>query len=123
MEDYLVELGAGFGESLMLDHFQSNHEGELIDRIHEIGYGAEAGNVVGLVVNFGALSHTSLALADALRAIPQPAVEVHISNIYAREEFRQHSYTAAACVGVVSGLGLEGYRLACEWLLAQANAR
>ena len=97
-----------------LDVFQSNHEGALIDRLHAIGFGESPPD--GVIVNFGGLSHTSIALADALRAIPQPVVEVHISNIYAREGFRQNSLTAAACVGVITGLGLEGYRLAVEYL-------
>ena len=103
--------------------YQSNHEGDLIDRLHEIGFGEGAAEVQGVVVNLGALSHTSLALADAVRAIPQPVVEVHISNIYAREGFRQNSFTAAACVGVVTGLGLEGYRLACGWLRDNSAGR
>ncbi len=116
-EDFLGELRAEFGERCEIAYFQSNHEGELIDRLHEIGYGEGADAANGVVVNFGGLSHTSIALADALRGIPQRIIEVHISNIYAREGFRQNSLTAAACVGVVTGLGLEGYKLACEWFL------
>ena len=110
LDDYLSTLGT----EADLDLFQSNHEGALIDHLHAIGFGESPPD--GVIVNFGGLSHTSIALADALRAIPQPVVEVHISNIYAREGFRQNSLTAAACVGVITGLGLEGYRLAVEYL-------
>lgn len=88
--------------------FQSNHEGELIDFIQECHFD----NFDGIVINPGAYAHSSPALADALKSISVPAIEVHISNIYAREAFRQHSYTAAACRGVISGLGLKGYELA-----------
>lgn len=116
-EDYLAELRQALGEKCDISYFQSNSEGELIDRLHAIGYGEGADANDGVVVNFGGLSHTSIALADALRGIPQRVIEVHISNIYTREDFRQNSFTAAACVGVVTGLGLEGYRLACEWFL------
>ena len=121
LTDFLDELAAGFGESCTLATFQSNHEGALLDRLHEIGYGPDAGDVLGVVVNFGGLSHTSIALADAIRAIPQPTVEVHLSNVYAREAFRQNSFTAAACRGTITGLGLEGYRLACTWLLSRST--
>lgn len=113
LEDYLIQLNGELGDDVTLDTFQSNHEGALIDRLHDIGFGESPPD--GVVVNFGGLSHTSIALADALRAIPQDVVEVHISNIYAREGFRQYSLTAAACAGVVTGLGLEGYRMACAW--------
>lgn len=115
LEDYLAQLASELGADVQLDTFQSNHEGALVDRLHGVGFGASPPD--GVIVNFGGLSHTSVALADALRAIPQDVVEVHISNIYAREGFRQNSLTAAACVGVVTGLGLEGYRLACDWFL------
>lgn len=127
-EDYFSELQESFGpfngawgrlssEILQLEHFQSNHEGALIDKLHELGYAPEEDRCDGLIVNFGALSHTSHALADALRSIPLRAIEVHISNIFAREGFRQNSVTAAACVGSISGLGLKGYELACKWWL------
>jgi 3-dehydroquinate dehydratase II len=85
--------------------FQSNHEGELIDRIHAL---ADAG-VQGLIVNFAAYSHTSIALHDAIKSVSLPAIEVHISDIKKREKFRQHSMTAGACIGMVSGKGLPGY--------------
>jgi 3-dehydroquinate dehydratase-2 len=95
-----------------LHYFQSNHEGELIDKLHEAGF-----SYVGIVLNPGALAHTSVALADAVAAIETPVVEVHISNIYAREPFRHHSFLSASCVGCISGLGLKGYELAISYLL------
>lgn len=86
--------------------FQSNHEGALIDKIHAL---ADAG-IAGFIVNFGAYTHTSIALHDALKSVaPLPAIEVHISDIKKREKFRRHSYTAAACIGLISGLGFPGY--------------
>jgi 3-dehydroquinate dehydratase-2 len=91
--------------------FQSNHEGEIIDFLHK-----EAPGSLGIVINPGALSHYSLALYDCLRALDVPTVEVHISNIHAREEFRSKSVTARAARGVITGLGFEGYALAMEYL-------
>jgi 3-dehydroquinate dehydratase-2 len=101
-----------------IECFQSNHEGALIEQIAQW---ADAG-VAGLILNAGALTHTSIALQDALKGSGLPCVEVHLSNIYAREEFRQKSHTAAACVGVISGLGVEGY-LAALRFLAQAKKK
>lgn len=93
--------------------FQSNHEGALIDRIHAL---ADAG-ITGYIVNFGAYSHTSIALHDALKSVaPLPAMEVHISDISKREKFRRHSMTAAACVGLISGQGFPGYLVALRRL-------
>jgi len=91
--------------------FQSNHEGEIIDFLQKEGPGA-----VGIVINPGALSHYSLALYDCLQALEVPTVEVHLSNIHAREEFRSKSVTARAAKGVITGLGFEGYGLAMEFL-------
>ncbi len=97
--------------------FQSNHEGALIDKIHAL---ADAG-IAGFIVNFGAYSHTSIALHDALKSVsPIPAVEVHISDIKKREKFRQVSMTATACIGMVSGQGFPGYVLALQQLAAKA---
>lgn len=98
---------------IILSYFQSNHEGTIIDKIHEVGF-----SVNGIVLNAGAYTHTSLAIADAIAAVTAPVVEVHISNVYAREQFRHHSYLAPNCKGVICGFGLDGYRLAVESLLA-----
>ena len=102
-----------FGSKSALEFFQSNHEGELIDRIAKL---ADA-KFDGMVINGGALTHTSIALRDALLGAHIPAVEVHISNIYKREEFRHKSLTAPACAAVIAGLGLEGYHAAVRFLL------
>ena len=107
-EDYLAELRAQHPD-VQLDYYQSNHEGDLIDCIHACGF-----EVDGIVLNAGAYTHTSVALHDALRAVPAPAVEVHISNVHTREEFRHHSLISAACRGVICGFGLDSYRLAVE---------
>ncbi len=111
-EDFLDGLRATYPE-IRIDFFQSNSEGEIIDYIQTAGF---SGMTDGIVINPGAYAHYSHAIADALRAIPVKAVEVHISNIHAREEFRSRSVTAPACSGVITGLGLDGYRLALEWL-------
>ncbi len=92
--------------------FQSNHEGELIDRIS----GASEAGIDSLVINPAGLTHTSVALRDAIISCELPAIEVHISNVYKREPFRHHSYTAGACIGVISGLGLHGYIAALQYL-------
>jgi len=102
-----------FAAKAALEFFQSNHEGELIDRISKL---ADA-KFDGIVINSGALTHTSIALRDALLGAHLPAVEVHISNIYKREEFRHVSITAPACTAVIAGLGLEGYHAAIRFLL------
>jgi len=110
---YLEELRRSF-EQAELSYFQSNHEGAIIDKIHEVGFSLD-----GIVLNAGAYTHTSLAIADAIAAVTTPVVEVHISNIYARESFRHHSYLAKNCKGVICGFGLDGYRLAVESLLVK----
>ena len=110
-EDYLTELRAKYPD-VQLDYYQSNHEGDLIDCIHRCGFEAD-----GIVLNAGAYTHTSVALRDALSAVPAPAVEVHISNVHRREEFRHHSLISAVCRGVICGFGLDSYRLAVEALL------
>ncbi len=110
-EDYFQQLSELFGEA-SLTYFQSNHEGDLIDKVQEVGFGFD-----GIVINAGGYTHTSVALADALSAVPAPAVEVHISNIHAREAFRHHSYLSPVCKGMICGLGLKGYELAVRFLL------
>lgn len=111
MEQYVERLAKEFPQ-VEIGYFQSNVEGELIDHIQRVGFEAD-----GLIVNMGGYSHTSVALHDALLAVPAPKVEVHISNIFAREEYRHHSLVTSACRGMVCGLGLEGYRLAVESFL------
>ena len=106
-------LRAEFGDRASLEFFQSNHEGELIDRIATL---ADT-KFDGIVINGGAFTHTSVALRDALLGARLPAVEVQISNIYKREEFRHTSLTAPACTAVITGLGLEGYHAAIRFLL------
>lgn len=95
--------------NIQLDYYQSNVEGELINKLHEIGFSYD-----GVVLNAGAYTHTSVAIADAIAAITAPVIEVHISNVYKREEFRHHSMLAASCKGVIAGFGLESYRLGIE---------
>lgn len=113
MDDYLAALAEDY-PSVKLDYFQSNHEGEIIDRLHEAGFDRELN---GIILNAGAYSHTSLAIADAIRAIERPVVEVHISNIAARGPERHQSLLTPACRGIISGFGLESYRLAIESLI------
>ncbi len=110
-EDYFNELKTRFS-GIHLEYFQSNHEGALLDKLHDTGLQAD-----GIVINGGAFSHTSIAIADAIAAIRTPTVEVHISNVYEREPFRQHSYLSAKCEGCIIGLGLESYALAVEYLV------
>lgn len=105
-------LAAGFE----LVAFQSNHEGEIIDCIQK-----EATQCEGMIINPGAFSHYSYAIRDAITAVGLPTIEVHISNIYAREEFRHHSVIAPVCVGQISGLGVDGYLAALRWLIDHAG--
>jgi len=117
VERLCVETAAQFG--LKADCRQSNREGELVDFIHE----ARTKQAVGIVINAGGYSHTSIALHDALVAVRIPAVEVHVSNIYAREGFRHHSFTAKAAFATLCGFGIDGYRLAINGLAAKIGAR
>ena len=107
-KDYFSELQFQF-KDIELSYFQSNIEGELISEIHE-----SSTNVDGIVLNAAAYTHTSIALADAIKILEIPVVEVHISNIYAREEFRKHSFIAPNALGVISGFGLQSYALAIQ---------
>jgi 3-dehydroquinate dehydratase II len=117
VEKLCMETAAQFG--LKADCRQSNREGELIDFIHE----AHARQAAGIVINAGAYSHTSIALHDALKAVKVPAVEVHISNIHARESFRHQSFTAVAAFAVLAGFGIDGYRLAINGLAAKIGSK
>jgi len=112
-ESYLETLKARYTE-LNIAYYQSNVEGEIINKLHEIGFDFD-----GVVMNAGAYTHTSVAIADAIAAIKTPVVEVHISNVYKREEFRHHSMLAANCKGVIAGFGMDSYRLAIESLIAR----
>jgi 3-dehydroquinate dehydratase-2 len=101
---------------IKLEHFQSNHEGDIVDKIQ-----AAYGDADGIVINPAAYTHTSVAILDALKAVSIPAVEVHISNVDAREDFRRISYAGLACEKTIKGLGLEGYRLAIQHLVNRKN--
>lgn len=119
VEEYLEGLRKQFPE-VEIGYYQSNVEGELIDRIQQVGCASAEGSTVadGLIVNLGGYSHTSVALRDALLAVPVPKIEVHLSNIFAREEYRHHSLITSACRGMICGLGLKGYELALRALLS-----
>ena len=110
-EDYLADLRAKY-PNVEIDYYQSNIEGELIDKMQQVGF-----TVDGIVLNAGAYTHTSVALHDCIRAITSPVIEVHISNVHQREQFRHHSMISSACKGVICGFGLDSYRLAVEGLL------
>lgn len=110
-ESYLAKLREQYPD-VEIEYYQSNVEGELINKIQEVGFSFD-----GIVLNAGAYTHTSIALHDCILAIKCPVVEVHISNVHQREDFRHHSYISAVCKGVVCGFGLNSYRLAIEGLL------
>lgn len=105
-EEFLGTLKGKFG-NVEITYFQSNVEGELINKLHECGFDHQ-----GIILNAGAYTHTSLALADAIASVKTPVVEVHISNIFAREDYRHVSYSGSKCKGCISGFGLKGYELA-----------
>jgi len=104
-ENYLEELKSKF--DVDLEYFQSNSEGELVDEIQSAGFNSD-----GIVINAGAYTHTSVAIADAIRAVDAPVIEVHISNTAARESFRHNSYISPVCLGTITGFGLDSYELA-----------
>lgn len=110
-EEYFLKIKEKYN-SINIDYFQSNDEGEIIKKIHEVGE-----NYDGLIFNPAAFGHTSLAIADAIASISKPCVEVHISNIYARENFRHYTLISSKCVGTISGFGLKSYDLAVEYFL------
>ena len=97
---------------VQIDYYQSNVEGLLIDKMQEVGY-----DIDGIVLNAGAYTHTSIALHDCIRAITTPVIEVHISNVHKREDFRHHSWLSSACLGVICGFGMDSYRLAVDHLV------
>ena len=109
-DDYLPKLRALFPDA-EIDYYQSNIEGELIDKMQEVGFSCD-----GIVLNAGAYTHTSVALQDCIRSLKAPVIEVHISNVHKREEFRHKSMISCACLGVICGFGLDSYRLAVEAL-------
>ena len=116
-DDFFPELEVAFPDHA-LTHFQSNHEGGLIDKLHEVGFSHH-----GIILNAGGFTHTSVALADAVAAIATPVVEVHLTNLAAREEFRQRSLLGRYCAGSIGGFGLESYRLAVQWFVNQQPKR
>lgn len=113
-EDFFVELKNNFPQ-VQFDYFQSNIEGELINKLHEVGFSFD-----GIIFNPGAYTHTSVAIGDAVAGIKSPVIEVHLSNVLAREEFRHISYVAPKAIGSICGLGLDGYRLAVEYFLKKS---
>ena len=114
--DYLKELRTRFPQ-VRIDYYQSNLEGEIINKIQEVGFDRD-----GIVLNAGAYTHTSVAILDALKSVCTPAVEVHISNVHQREEFRRKSLISPGCLGVICGFGLDSYRLAIEALIDKASS-
>ncbi|MES2379383.1 MAG: type II 3-dehydroquinate dehydratase [Bacteroidota bacterium] len=112
-ETYLTGLKSQY-PAIDITYYQSNVEGELINKLHEIGFSED-----GIILNAGAYTHTSVAIADAIAAITTPVVEVHISNVHKREEFRHHSFLSPNCKGIIVGFGMDGYRLAIESLIVK----
>ena len=110
-ETYLTSLKARFPD-VTISYYQSNVEGEIINKLHEVGFSYD-----GIILNAGAYTHTSVGIADAIAGINTPVVEVHISNVYKREDFRHHSYLSPNCKGIIVGFGLDGYRLGIESLI------
>ena len=115
-DDFLQQLRFQSPEH-QIAYFQSNIEGELIDKIQETGFDYD-----GIILNAAGYSHTSVAIADAIRAVKAPVVEVHISNVFSREDYRQTLLTASACVGSISGFGLYGYKMALDYLAHQKSS-
>lgn len=111
MEDYMALLRDKY-PNIELDYYQSNSEGELIDKIHEVGFSYD-----GIVMNAGAYTHTSIAIADAISSVKTPTIEVHISNVAKREDFRHKTYLGPVCVGTIAGFGLDSYRLGIEAII------
>jgi len=112
-DSYLVELKSLF-PAHQISYFQSNHEGDLIDKLHEEGFKAD-----GIIINAGAYTHTSVGIADAIKSITTPVIEVHISNVFAREEFRHHSFLSPVCLGCICGFGMQSYQLAVQAIVSK----
>ena len=110
-DDFLRSLQERFS-TVTIEYYQSNVEGELINEIQRAGFSCD-----GIILNPGGYTHTSVAIGDAVAAVKAPVIEVHISNVHAREEFRRHSYVSPQAVGTICGLGLEGYALGLQWLI------
>jgi len=111
-EEYFTELQSKY-KNRKLSYFQSNVEGDIINKLHECGFSYD-----GIIINAGAYTHTSIAIADAVAAITSPVIEIHISNIFAREDYRHVSYLGKHCIGSISGFGLKSYNLAIDYFLA-----
>ena len=109
-EDYYEQIKKEY-PTIEFDYFQSNVEGELINELQRVGFSADS-----ILLNAGAYTHTSIAIADAVKAIASPVIEIHLSNIFAREEFRKQSFLSPVCKAIISGFGLKGYELAIESL-------
>ena len=116
-ESYLPQLKAKYPD-VEIDYYQSNIEGELINKLQEVGFSYD-----GVVLNAGAYTHTSVAILDAIKSVTTPTVEVHISNVHQREEFRRKSIISPGCLGVICGFGLDSYRLAIEALIDDASKK
>lgn len=114
MESCLRRLRDKYGDTIAIEYYQSNHEGDIIDTLHRVGM---SGEYAGIVLNAGAYTHTSLAIADAISAIHTPVIEVHISNVHAREAVRHTSMISPVCKGVIAGFGLDSYRLGIEAII------
>jgi 3-dehydroquinate dehydratase-2 len=111
-DQFLKILQSKFETEVEISYFQSNEEGILINKLHEVGFTWD-----GIIINAGAYTHTSIAIADAIAAITSPVIEVHISNVHARESFRAHSYLSPKCQGIIVGFGLKSYELAIQSFL------
>jgi 3-dehydroquinate dehydratase-2 len=112
-DDFMIHLKGKFvDDDVSLEYYQSNHEGHILDKLHDVGFDYD-----GIILNAGALTHTSIAIADAIAGIETPVIEVHISNVYKRETFRHHSYVSANAEGIIVGFGLQGYELAVQYFL------
>jgi 3-dehydroquinate dehydratase-2 len=111
-DQFLKILQSKFETEVEISYFQSNEEGQLINKLHEVGFTMD-----GIIINAGAYTHTSIAIADAISAITSPVIEVHISNVHARESFRAHSFLSPKCQGIIVGFGLKSYELAIQSFL------